>query len=201
MTFDESMVDTCKHKLNKSIIPFEQDKDLFFKYVDWHTKTTGGVCTWIWTPLIKLDSEGLVLNKNDNIETSVQNWAKGQPNGGKYENFVVIVAAQMALADSEPYWSSCSSCRISNMLLLQMDGLCTDSFIGNVRESYLRVLQVLISDKKFKILNTQSSIGFNGWKSMNIRLCEQFYIFKDAIFLKKNGWSAYYRVLPFGAIL
>ena len=145
MTFDESM-DTCKHKLNKSIIPFEQDKDLFFKYVDWHTKTTGGVCTWIWTPLIKLDSEGLVLNKNDNIETSVQNWAKGQPNGGKYENFVVIVAAQMALADSEPYWSSCSSCRISNMLLLQMDGLCTDSFIGNVRESYLRVLQVLISD-------------------------------------------------------
>ena len=87
----------------------------------------------IWTPLTKLDPEGLVLNMNDNNKTTLQNWAKGQPNGGKYESAIVIVAAQMALADSVPYWPSCSSCRISNMLLLQMDGLCTDSLIGYVR--------------------------------------------------------------------
>ena len=84
MTFDES-VNICKHKLNKSIIPFEQNKDLFFKYVDWHTKATVGGCTWIWTPLTKLDPEGLVLNMNDNNKTTVQNWAKGQPNGGNYK--------------------------------------------------------------------------------------------------------------------
>ena len=131
MTIHEGM-DTCMHKLNNSIIPFELDMDLFFKYVDWHTKTTGGGCTWIWTPLKKLDSEGLFLDMNDNTETKIQNWARGQPNGGSVENFVEIVVSQMALADGEAEEKSCSSCRISNMLLLQLDGRCEHSLIGNV---------------------------------------------------------------------
>ena len=125
-------MDTCKHKLNNSIIPFEPDKDLFFKYVDWHTKATGGGCTWIWTPLKKLDSEGLFLNMNDNTETKIQNWARGQPNGGRNEKFVNIVVSQMAFADGEAEEKTCSSCRISVMLLLQLDGRCEHSLIGNV---------------------------------------------------------------------
>ena len=132
MTIHESM-DTCKHKLSNSFNPFELDKDLFFKYVDWHTKATGGGCTWIWTPLKKLDFEGLFLNMNDNTETKIQNWARGQPNGGRNENFVQIVVPQMALADDEPEEKTCSSCRISVMLLLQLDGRCEHSLIGNVR--------------------------------------------------------------------
>ena len=42
-----------------------------------------------------------------------------------------IVVSQMALADAENEEKSCSSCRISNMLLLQLDGRCEHSLIGN----------------------------------------------------------------------
>ena len=132
MTFNESL-DTCRHKLNNSIIPFETDNKWFLRYVSWYMNTTAGACPYIWTPLKKLKSEGLLLDINNNIEITNQNWAKGQPNGGKYEKFVAIMVAQRALADASPNWLSCSSCRISNMLLLELAGLCKDSLIGNVR--------------------------------------------------------------------
>ena len=169
MTFYESL-DICKHKLNNSAIPFDQDNDLFLKYVTWHMEITGVGCPYIWTPLIKLKSEGLMLDMNNNFETTVQNWARGQPNGGTYENFVQIKVAQKALADSPQDFPSCSSCRISNMLLLQLDGGCEHSLIGNIRKSNLDAKLILISDKKYKIVNTWPSIGFDGWKSILIRL-------------------------------
>ena len=132
MAIYESM-NICRHKLNNSIIPFEQDNDSFLRYISWHTKITGGACSYIWTPLTKMETEGSFLNMNDNTKTTIQNWARGQPNGGKYEKFVLINVVQKALADSEADWPSCSSCRISNMLLLQLDGRCEQSVIGNVR--------------------------------------------------------------------
>ena len=127
-------MDTCRHKLNNSIIPFEQDNEQFPRYVAWHVNTTGGVCPFIWTPLRKLESDGLLLNMNDNTKTTIQNWARGQPNGGRSEKFVQIKVAEKALNDAEADWPSCSSCRISKMLLLQLDGRCEHSLIGKVRE-------------------------------------------------------------------
>ena len=129
MAIYESM-DICWHKLNNSIIPFEEDNNQLSRYVAWHTKITGGACSYIWTPLTKMETEGSFLNMNNNTKTTIQNWARGQPNGGKYEKFVLINVAQRALTDSEAEWSSCSSCRISNMLVLQLDGRCEQSVIG-----------------------------------------------------------------------
>ena len=169
MTIGESM-DTCKHKFNNSIIPFEQDNEQFLRYVAWHVETTKGACPFIWTPLRKLESKGLLLNMNDDTETTFQNWARGQPNGGKYENHVAIKVAHKALADVEAVYQTCSSCRISNMLLLQMDGRCEHSLIGNVRVCKSKMITFFNSDQKYKILNAQSSIGFNGWKNVYIRL-------------------------------
>ena len=119
--------------MNHSIIPFDQDNDQFLRYVDWYVKTTEGVCSFIWTPLTKSESDGLLLDMNDNTEKKIQNWARGQPNGGEIENFVVINIDQRALSDTEPHWSSCSSYSISKMLLLQLDGRCEHSLIGNIR--------------------------------------------------------------------
>ena len=107
---------------------------------------------------------------NDDTETTFQNWARGQPNGGKYENHVAIKVAHKALADVEAVYQTCSSCRISNMLLLQMDGRCEHSLIGNVRVCKSKMITFFNSDQKYKILNAQSSIGFNGWKNVYIRL-------------------------------
>ena len=126
-------MDTCRHKLNNSIIPFEQANEQFLRYVAWHVNTTGGVCPFIWTPLRKLESEGLFFNMNSNSETTIQNWAKGQPNGGKNEKYVAIKVAHKALADIEAVYPTCSSCRISKLLLLQLDGRCEHSLIGKVR--------------------------------------------------------------------
>ena len=131
MTIHESM-DICRHKLNNSIIPFEQDNEQFLRYVAWHVKITGAACPFIWTPLTKMTSEGLFFNMNNNNETTIQNWARGQPNGGKNENHVVIKVVHRALADASQDDKFCSSCRISNMLLLQLDGRCEHSLIGNV---------------------------------------------------------------------
>ena len=138
MTIHESM-DICKHKLNNSIIPFDQDTDVFLRYVAWHDKITGGNCPYIWTPLKKLYSEGLFRNMNDNTEAKIQNWARGQPNGGSNENFVEIVVSQMALADGEAEEKSCSSCRIPNMLLLKLDGRCKHSLIGNFYPKWSKI--------------------------------------------------------------
>ena len=128
-----------------------------------------------------METEGLFINMNDNTETTVLNWARGQPNGGRSEKFVQIKIAEKALNDAEADWPSCSSCRISKMLLLHLDGRCEHSVMGNVREYQILYLLYTfsITDQKYKIFNTQSSIGFNGWKSITIRLSfvqkESFY--------------------------
>ena len=57
ITFKEGM-DICKHKLNNSIIPFQEDRKQFHGYVAWHKNVTGGVCSLIWTPLSDEHSEG-----------------------------------------------------------------------------------------------------------------------------------------------
>ena len=135
-------------------------------------ETTGGACSYIWTPLTKMENGDSFINMNDNTETTVLNWARGQPNGGENENFVLIKVAEKALADAEADWPSCSSCRISKMLLLHLDGRCEHSLMGNVREYQILYLLYTfsITDQKYKIFNTRTSIGFNGWKSITIRL-------------------------------
>ena len=115
--------------MGERLVAFEHDKDLFLRYINWHVETIGGACSYIWTPLTKMES-GSFFDVNNNTEITIQNWARGQPNGGKYEKFVLINVAQRALTDSEAEWSSCSSCRISNTLLLQLDGRCEQSVIG-----------------------------------------------------------------------
>ena len=125
-------MDTCNHKLNNSIIPFPQDLETFHKYVTWYKNTTGGTCSKIWTPLTDENSEGTFLNMNSNAEAKFQPWDKSEPNGGKDENFVWIDLATATLQDVPHNKLSCSSCLISSSLLLQLDGLCIHSMIGNL---------------------------------------------------------------------
>ena len=131
ITINESM-DICKHKLNNSIIPFQEDPDLFHKYIAWHKNTTEGICSNIWTPFSDQQTEGLFLNMNNNAaDAELQVWNKGEPNGGRDENFVVIDVQRAALNDVAGNKLSCSSCLLSSSLLLQLDGLCEGSLIGN----------------------------------------------------------------------
>ena len=129
MTITESM-DICKHKLNNSIIPFQQNPEAFFKYVAWYKNITGGICSDIWTPFSDHQSEGVFLNMNNNTEAGPQVWVKAEPNGCRDENFVVIDLAREALNDVAQNKLSCSSCLLSSSMLLQLDGLCEDSLIG-----------------------------------------------------------------------
>ena len=131
ITIKESM-EICQHKLNNGIIPFQQDPELFFKYVAWHKNTAGGRCPNIWTPLSDQNSEGVFLNMNNNVEEEFQPWEEAEPNGGKDENFAMISVTRGVLHDVAHNKLSCSACRISSSLLLQLDGLCEDSIIGKV---------------------------------------------------------------------
>ena len=131
ITIAESM-DICKHKLNNSIIPFQHNPSLLQKYIVWYENTTGGICSDIWTPFSDEESEGLFLNmNNDAADAEPQVWGKTEPNGDRDENFVVINVDRAALNDVAGNKLSCSSCLVSSSLLLQLDGLCKHSLMGN----------------------------------------------------------------------
>ena len=132
ITFNESL-NFCKHKLNDSIIPFEDDYALFRNYLAWHNATTGGRCPNIWTPFSDEQTEGTFLNMNNGSEAQLSFWYKDEPNGKKDENYVVIGVPQAVLFDVPPTWVSCSSCLVSSTLLLQLDGLCGHSLIGEAK--------------------------------------------------------------------
>ena len=163
-------IDICKHKLN-SISPWENNHEWFQRYMAWHQNITEGACPYIWTPFSDEHSEGSFINMNNFSETEILFWAKAEPNGRNNENFVTINVGKAALIDVPKTFLSCGTCLVSSSLLLQLDGLgqCPSSLIGtSILERQFNYSK-LISDKKYKILNTQSSIGFNGWRNMYIR--------------------------------
>ena len=145
ITINESM-DICKYKLNNSIIPFQEDHDLFHMYITWHENTTGGICSNIWTPFSDQQTEGLFLNMNNNAVAELQVWDKAQPNGERDENFVVINIPRAALIDVARNTLSCSSCLLSSSLLLQLDGLCEGSRIGN--RQFVESLKAVFNSRK-----------------------------------------------------
>ena len=130
ITFKES-VDLCREQLNNSIIPYPANPSAFLKYVAWHNNTTGGTCPYIWTPLSDQNSEGVFLNVNNNLTAPYLIWAKKEPNGGKDENHIQINVRTAALNDIDENRLFCSACSLSSSLLLRLDGVCQDSFIGD----------------------------------------------------------------------
>ena len=132
MTIHESM-DICKHKLNNSIIPAQEDRELFLNYIDWHNVTSGGVCPYIWwTPFSDEQSEGSFINVNNDTETTLQSWVDIELNGDADENFLEIVVAEKALNDAPENSGNCGSCIIPSSLLLKLDGRCRGSLIGEI---------------------------------------------------------------------
>ena len=130
LTFQES-IDICKNKL-KSIIPFQEDREQFLRYVAWHKNITKGACSDIWTPFSDEHSEGSFLNMNSLSEAHPQYWEREEPNGGKNENSVAIRVSTASLVDAPQTSLKCSSCLISSSLLLQLDGRCRHSLMGKV---------------------------------------------------------------------
>ena len=123
-------VDMCKEKLNNSVIPYPENLSALRKYVTWHNDTTGGTCSHVWTPLSDQSSEGVFLNMNDNSTAPYMFWGKEEPNGGKHENYVQIKVRTASLIDDNENGLCCSTCALSSSLLLRLDGVCEDSFIG-----------------------------------------------------------------------
>ena len=121
-----------KKQLNNSVIPYPENNSALLKYVTWHNNTTGGTCPYIWTPLSDENSEGVFSNVNLNSTVQYQNWDKREPNGGKNENHVMIKVRTTGLNDVDRNRLFCSACSISSSLVLRLDGVCQDSFIGNL---------------------------------------------------------------------
>ena len=130
LTFQES-IDICKNKL-KSIIPFQEDRKQFLRYVAWHKNITKGACSDIWTPFSDEHSEGSFLNMNSLSEAHPQYWEREEPNGGKNENSVAIRVSTASLVDAPQTSLKCSSCLISSSLLLQLNSRCRHSLMGKV---------------------------------------------------------------------
>ena len=132
ISFKESL-DSCGKKLNNSVVPFYEDHRQFKEYIRWHNITSGGICPNIWTPFSDEHSEKSYVNMNNNSTTTLDFWAKNEPNGDKDENFVQISRLSKGLNDAPSNLLSCSTCLISSSLLLQLDGRCRDSLIGDLQ--------------------------------------------------------------------
>ena len=143
ITLNESL-GICKEKLNKSFIPYPENPSAFLKYVDWHKNTTKGSCPYVWTPLSDEKSEGMFLNMNSNSDAKYQIWDKAEPNGDKEENYVTIKVQSAALHDVAEDKFYCSTCSLPSSLLLQLDGVCEDSFIGNLYHIRLWCITILL---------------------------------------------------------
>ena len=123
-------MDICQEKLNSSAIPYPDNHSAFQKYVTWYRNITRDTCPYVWTPLSDKYSEGTFLNMNNNSTVQYQIWDKTQPNGGENENYAAIFVQTAALRDVNENRLLCSTCSLSSSLILRLDGVCKDSFIG-----------------------------------------------------------------------
>ena len=153
ITFQES-VNLCKQQLSNSVIPYPENNSALLKYVTWHNNTTGGTCPCMWTPLSDENSEGVFFNVNINSTVQYQNWGKREPNGGKKENHVIIKARTTALNDVDKNRLFCSACSISSSLVLRLDGVCQDSFIGTDLKFVKKFTRPNFRVKEFYTLKT-----------------------------------------------
>ena len=130
----QEAIDICRNKLNKSILPYHEDQDSLHSYTSWYLNITGGLCHSVWTPFSDVKTEGLFLNINDGSEARYLPWEAAQPNGGSDENYVRIML-RMSLYRAVPLDSPqiCTSCLLDRSLLLRLDGLCEDSYIGEFK--------------------------------------------------------------------
>ena len=129
MRIHEAM-DICRNKLNNSIIPIQNDQLSFETYISWYNNITNGRCLEVWTPYSDEETEGIFLNMNDGTEAKFLPWAAGQPDGGSNENNVRLVLQTSLYKDISSNQRFCSSCFLESSLLLRLDGLCEESYIG-----------------------------------------------------------------------
>ena len=97
----------------------------------WYMNITGMICSSLWTPFSDTATEGHFLNMYDGSEAKYLPWDRNQPNGGSDENHVSISLQSSLHWDRAMDNHFCSSCLLDRSLLLRMDGLCEDSYIGD----------------------------------------------------------------------
>ena len=113
-------------------MPYQRDQASLETYTSWYLNKTGGLCHSLWAPFSDEKIEGTFLNTNDGTEARYLPWDDSQPNGESNENYVRIIQETSLLRDvtwDQPY---CSSCLLDKSLLLRLDGLCEDSYIGDL---------------------------------------------------------------------
>ena len=131
--------DICEGKLGGGRIPKHNNAQSLQDYISWYVKTSNHACSNIWTPYSDEAKEGDFVEmgtghtQGTGLEAPFLPWEKSQPNGGVGENFVQIVLK----SDSNLYFDvdatvqhTCSSCLLEQSLLLQLDGLCPGTYMG-----------------------------------------------------------------------
>ena len=136
MGFNDAM-NICREKLNGSSIPDHTDLASLHQFVGWYNQTTGGSCYSIWTPFSDKEVEDTFVNLNTNSNASLgtELWDVSEPNGGEDQNYVRAAFPKYLYRDNpEEREGVCSACVLERALLLRLDGLCEDSFIGDIEE-------------------------------------------------------------------
>ena len=135
MGIHEAM-DICTKKLKNTTMPYKDEKASLETYASWYDNITSGSCQNLWTPFSDETSEGSFFHINDGTEAKYLPWDVAQPNGETNENYVCIILQTSRYKDVTLDQQYCSSCLLDRSLLLRMDGLCEDSYIGDPLKAF-----------------------------------------------------------------
>ena len=88
-------------------------------------------CTGVWMPINDEDEEGVFRNTNSGHLATYLPWRKDQPNGGKDENFVALIArGNASFFDVSERQLLCVSCKLSTTTRFKLRGLCKGTKLG-----------------------------------------------------------------------
>ena len=123
----------CRRKLDNSIMPVQEDFESLYTISIWYFNFTRGFCFNIWTPFSDKKEKGVFVNMFDNSKANFLPWDISEPTNGTNEIYVTISypSGRNRHSTAKPESAVCSSCLLDRSLMLQMDGHCEDTFMGD----------------------------------------------------------------------
>ena len=91
-------------------------------------------CQKLWLPISDEKMEGYWENTNEGTKASLLQWADGQPNGLKVQNYAALYMETLDFGDFAAGALNCVSCKLSTRAVLTLRGLCKDSYLGKKLE-------------------------------------------------------------------
>ena len=95
-------------------------------------KKSNSDCGAVWLPLSDEKEEGVYRNTYTGMIETYLPWAPNQPNGGKSENYVLLLLDVAGYDDNDKTDEFCVSCTLDRNITFRRQGLSKQSYLGDL---------------------------------------------------------------------